>query len=134
MDDLNIRHLKLSNGDDVIALVSVKNDDSFVVERPVLVHMNMMGGFQFIPWMPFSDAKSFKINKSQIVSHVNIAPDVAEAYIQFALKLKDFKRQLEPKTDMDILRDLEERLVSSYEEVNPDFEIMDRNTKKRTVH
>ena len=81
MEELNIRHFKLMNGDDIIGLVAVKNDDNFIIERPVSIHANLLGGFQFTPWFPFSDSKQFKIMKSNIIQHVPIAEEVKTSYV-----------------------------------------------------
>ena len=35
MEGLNIRHFKLMNGEEIIGLVAIKNDDNFIIERPV---------------------------------------------------------------------------------------------------
>ena len=59
MEELDIRHFKLVNGDDIIGLVNRKNDNAFLVERPVIAQSNMLGGYQFSHWFPFSDAKNF---------------------------------------------------------------------------
>ena len=37
MEGLNIRHFKLLNGEEIIALLAVKNDDNFIIERPVRI-------------------------------------------------------------------------------------------------
>ena len=65
---LNIRHFKLVNGDEIVALVSVKNNDNWILERPVTVSSNILGSYQFSPWFPFSDAKLFKVLKSHVRS------------------------------------------------------------------
>ena len=44
MEDLNIRHFKLVNGEDIIAIVSSKNKDNWLVERPVVVVNGLLGG------------------------------------------------------------------------------------------
>ena len=46
MEDLNIRHFKLVNGEDIIAIVSSKNKDNWLVERPVVITNNIVGGYQ----------------------------------------------------------------------------------------
>ena len=75
MDKLNIRHFKLVNGDEIIGLVAVKNDDSYLVERPFSVSNNILGGFQLSPWFALSENKTFKIMKEHIVNHVMVAED-----------------------------------------------------------
>ena len=61
MEGLNIRHFKLMNGEEIIGLVAVTNDDNYIVERPVKLHPSVLGGMQFSSWFPFSEAKQFKV-------------------------------------------------------------------------
>ena len=123
MEDLNIRHFKLSNGDDIIGLVAAKNKDSYIIERPVIVQTNLLGGFHFTPWFPFSDAKNFKILMSNIVQHVSIGEDAKDAYIQFALRMNKIKTP-EYKSDADIIAEMEEALDYPPEE----------DASKKTIH
>ena len=87
MEALDIRHFKLMNGEEIVALVSVKNNDNWIVERPVTVHANLAGGYSFAPWFPFSDARTFKILKKDIVQHVGVAESIKQTYVNFFDKL-----------------------------------------------
>jgi len=127
MQELNIRHFKLLNGDDIIGLVAVKNDDNFIVERPVRVQANVLGGFQFTPWFPFSDSKQFKILKSNIIQHVPIAEEVKANYVQFALKLDKVSKP-ETRSDLEILEDYENELVNEYADKGVPL------NEKKTIH
>ena len=130
---LNVRHFKLVNGEDIIALCTVKNDDNYIVERPVLVANNILGGFQFTPWFPFSENKGFKVMKNMIVNHVLVADDVRDAYIDFALKLNERRAPVPAtKSDTEVLRELEEQLLDRYEDDREYYE-MDKK-KERTLH
>ena len=60
MEDINIRHFKMINGDDVLAFIQHNNDNTYMVETPVLVEFNMMGGFS-----------SHHGSRSQIREHTN---------------------------------------------------------------
>ena len=127
MQELNIRHFKLMNGDDIIGLVAVKNDDNFIVERPVSIHANLLGGFQFTPWFPFSESKQFKIMKSNIIQHVPIAEDVKENYVQFALKLDEVRKPV-TKSDQEILEEYEDEIINRYAEEGVPI------PEKKTIH
>mgnify|MGYP001339642852 CR=1 FL=1 len=129
MEGLNIRHFKLSNGEEIIGLVAVKNVDNYIVERPVRLHPSMLGGMQFTAWFPFSDAKQFKIRMSDIIQHVPVAETIKETYVQFALKMDKPVQAIQTKSDQEILEEYENRLINEYaEEGIPDLD------KKRTLH
>lgn len=127
MQELNIRHFKLMNGDDIIGLVAVKNDDNYIIERPVSINANLLGGFQFSPWFPFSDSKQFKIMKSNIIQHVPIAEDVKENYVQFALKLDEVRKPV-TKSDQEILEEYEDEIINRYAEEGVPI------PEKKTIH
>jgi len=129
MEGLNIRHFKLMNGEEIIGLVAVTNDDNYIVERPVKLHPSVLGGMQFSSWFPFSEAKQFKVLKSNIIQHVSIAESIKETYVQFALKMDRPVEAVQTKTDQEILEEYENRLVNDYAEDGiPDLD------KKRTIH
>ena len=130
MEALNIRHFKLMNGEEIIGLVAVKNNDNYIVERPVRLNPSMLGGIQFQAWFPFSDAKQFKIRMSDIIQHVPVAETIKETYVQFALKMDKPVESVQAKSDQEILEEYENRLANDlYEDGLP--EELD---KKRTLH
>ena len=68
---MNVRHFKLTNGEEIIALVQNKFECSWVLERPVSIQNTMLGGYSFSPWFPFSNAKTFKILKELSLIHIS---------------------------------------------------------------
>ena len=129
MEGLNIRHFKLMNGEEIIGLLAVKNDDNFIIERPVRLNPGLMGGIQFTAWFPFSEAKQFKVLKSSIIQHVPIAESIKDTYVQFALKMDKPISVPDTRTDQELLEEYENRLINEY----ADEGISDLD-KKRTIH
>ena len=130
MEALNIRHFKLMNGEEIIGLVAVKNNDNYIVERPVRLNPSMLGGIQFQAWFPFSDAKQFKIRMSDIIQHVPVAETIKETYVQFALKMDKPVESVQTKSDQEILEEYENRLANDLYEDGLTEEL----DKKRTLH
>jgi len=129
MEGLNIRHFKLMNGEEIIGLLAVKNDDNFIIERPVRLNPGLMGGIQFTAWFPFSESKQFKVLKSSIIQHVPIAESIKDTYVNFALKMDNPISVPDTRTDQELLEEYENRLVNEYaDEGIPDLD------KKRTIH
>jgi len=85
MDNLNIRQFKLLNNDDVIAVLNTKNDDSYIIERPVVLTPNLLGNMQFEHWFPLSSQKVFKLYKTRVLQHVPVDEYLHESYIDFVL-------------------------------------------------
>ena len=53
------------------------------------INFNMMGGFQFTPWFPFSDQKVFRLGKETIITSGGVLQEIKEQYLQFALKKRE---------------------------------------------
>lgn len=85
MEDLNIRHFKLTSGEELISLVQYSDENAFVLERPVQVKLNSLGMYMYSPWFPFSDKKIFKLFKRHIVNHVEIEEDSKKHYINYSV-------------------------------------------------
>lgn len=119
---LNVRQFKLINGDDILALVNSKEDNKVVVERPVSIKTNMLGGYQLIPWFPFSQQTIYIIADSDILAHVEIDLDVKETYVKAVTATSP--RNTTPK----ILS--EDELSAEYEDLMNEIYDEDLATKK----
>ena len=60
-EKINIRQFKLMNGEEIIALVTQKEPDSYIVERPFVIRSNIIGGFAFLPWFPFQGRRFLRL-------------------------------------------------------------------------
>jgi len=123
---LNIRHFKLMNGEEIIGLLAIKNDDNYIIERPVRINPSLLGGIQFSAWFPFSEDKQFKVLKSSIIQHVPIAESIKDTYVNFALKMDNPISPPDTRTDEELLKEYEDSLNSDYADLIPDA--------KRTIH
>jgi len=121
IQSLNIRHFKLVNGDEIVALVSVKNDNNWILERPLVVSSNILGSYQFAPWFPFSDAKVFKILKNHIIQHVPISDNAKESYVKLALTAQQSVPEKQ-RSEQEILDEYEKQLIEKYSEEGVDIE------------
>lgn len=121
IQSLNIRHFKLVNGDEIVALVSVKNDSNWILERPLIVSSNILGSYQFAPWFPFSDAKVFKILKNHIIQHVSISDSAKESYVKLALTAKQSVPEKQ-RSEQEILEEYEQQLIEKYSDDGTDIE------------
>ena len=133
MEGMNIRHFKLMNGEEIIGLVAIKNDDNFIIERPVRLNPSVLGGIQFVAWFPFSEEKQFKVLKSAILQHVPIAESIKETYVKFSLNMDKPIQTIQTKTDHELLQEYDARLGSGSDlfDLEESFDELD---KKRTLH
>ena len=119
MESLNIRHFKLMNGEEIIGLLAVKNEDNLIIERPVRINPTFLGGLQFSAWFPFSESKQFKVLKSSILQHVPIAESIKDLYVQFALKMDKPIMMPDIRSDEELLQEYEDTLNSSANDIDP---------------
>lgn len=114
------------NGEEIIGLLAIKNDDNYIIERPVRINPSLLGGIQFSAWFPFSEDKQFKVLKSSIIQHVPIAESIKDTYVNFALKMDNPISPPDTRTDEELLKEYEDSLNSDYADLIPDA--------KRTLH
>ena len=81
-EDMNIRHFKLINGDNILALVHKKEQGRVIVERPVIVTETIIGSYSLRPWFSFSSQTLYTILDSDIMAHVLIDEDVKHTYLK----------------------------------------------------
>ena len=126
MEGLNIRHFKLMNGEEIIGLLAVKNDDNYIIERPVRLNPGMLGGIQFSAWFPFSESKQFKVLKTAIIQHVPIAESIKDTYVNFALKMDQPISMPQTKTDEELFDEYERSLNTDHADDMPEDSAKDR--------
>jgi hypothetical protein len=90
LQDTNIRHFKLSSGEEIISIVSGKsNDNMLVLEHPMCVHFEVTEtGFKFMfsTWQPMAKDDTCYINPIHIISHVECSDEIKERYIRMCIQ------------------------------------------------
>ena len=131
---LDIRHFKMINGDEVLALVNQNNDTNMLVERPVLVNQNMLGGYTLAPWFPFSKASLFRIMKNRIIASVKIDEKVQQNYINFVLQKEQPEAKIQSTSELlDNYRDALMAEHAAREEVYEDY-VEEEEINDPTIH
>ena len=86
IEKLDIRHFKLTNGEEIIGLVNNATENAYIIERPAVVHVSNLGVYMFSSWFPFSEQNLFKILKSSIVMQSGIIEESKHSYIRFCTR------------------------------------------------
>lgn len=133
MEDLQIRHFKLVNGEQIIAAVNSKNEDNWYLGVPVQVSAGLFNGFQFAPWFPFSREENYKISFVNVIQSTPVDDEIRDAYIKFVLNLKENppSNKVESRTSTEMLEQLEHEVDEQMAEV---FEREGLIGKKKTIH
>lgn len=126
MENLNVRQFKLLNGEEIIALVTQKEEGAYIVERPFLIRSNIVGGFLFLPWFPFSSQKIFKIAGPNILHHCALDDEMKTEYIKLASDLS-MKPRMNVQSSISVLDDLSDFIEETYAEAEAEY---DRSEEK----
>jgi|TARA_B110000908_G_scaffold72596_1_gene87620 hypothetical protein len=121
--NIDIRHFKLTNNEDLICYVQSSSDHAFIVERPAVVRVSLDGTFTFGDWFPFSDKKVFKIMKRFVINHTEVVEETKESYIKYSCQ--------------DMIRDEINRDIKEYElegEAMIEDDIRTEGTIEPTIH
>lgn len=92
LDDVNIRHIKLVTGDELIAIVLDSNDlpeedcspNVLYIQKPMQIQIRTLAegtSFLFYEWQPFGKGDVCFINTFHIVSHMECSNDIKGQYI-----------------------------------------------------
>ena len=143
-DKINVRQFKLLNGEEIIALVNQKESGYYIVERPFLIRSNIVGGFLFMPWFPFSSQKIFKLARENILHHVEIDEDMKTEYIRLAADGNTRPKMNIKPPHQSVLDDLTDYINDTFEEdfgpdgpeeeIYPDNVIQFPKPPKDTIH
>jgi|TARA_B110000503_G_scaffold22587_1_gene35031 hypothetical protein len=82
--DIDIRHFKLTSGEELICYVQSSSEHAFIVERPAVVRCGSDGTWTFGDWFPFSDKKMFKIMKRFVINHTEVVDETKESFIKYS--------------------------------------------------
>lgn len=86
--DIDIRHFKLSSGENIICLVEKEETDIVIVSQPMEMHSTInqqSQAYYFTDWQPMSKVNSCAISKLHIISFVECSDNVKEKYIRMCL-------------------------------------------------
>ena len=127
MEDLNIRHFKLTSGEELIGLVQHSDENAFVLERPVQIKMNSLGMYMYSPWFPFSDKKIYKLFKRHVINHVEIEEESKKHYINY---------NIGEKKDLTSFNDMVEKIADEYQASMEydEHESAQEPEPKKTIH
>lgn len=108
--ELPIRHIKLSNGDQLVSYVNSSSvGETILLEHPCLLNLfkekDSTLTYYFTRYMPLSNTGLVHVNGANIVAYTNVTQDVQDRYIRAALKYNDNSEE----------EDYEEESFDSYE-------------------
>jgi hypothetical protein len=115
-DDLNIRHIKLTSGDEIIGLIAgIDVPNQLVhIERPMAIHSHYAGdkeSYYLTEWMPVAKSNISHISSVHIIAQSEVTDDMKENYIRFCLNKKDTQYDDLYEDEEDTIPDPENTLI-----------------------
>ena len=125
LKDIDIRHFKLMNGDEIVVLVRGHDEIQVFIEFPLLLNIMSLSPdkeqYYYTEWMPMAGDQLIKVHFGSIVAQSKCVDSFKEQYIRTALRLKESPTQVFDSSEMD--EDFEDEVFDS---------IM--NAGRKTIH
>jgi len=119
LNDVDIRHFKLSSGDEIISYVSKEEDNAVYLKKPFQIHSGLVDAnstsYYFTDWLPMSDTSICALSKLHIITFVECDTDVKEKYISMCVNESSI-----PSPELDFTDD--------------DDEFIEADTSTHTIH
>jgi hypothetical protein len=109
LDTMDIQHVKLSDGSDIITYINSTEGASIIVERPMNLNLvttaNGYDTYFFTKYFPFAKHNLVKLNSRNVISASEVTDEIKEKYIRAALKsdnTSDIDNGMEDASDEDM--------------------------------
>ena len=93
LDNIDIRHFKLTNGDEIVGLVRGHDEVQVFIEFPLLLNIISLSPekeqYYYTEWMPMAGDQLIKVYFGSIVAQSKCTDQFKEQYIRTALRLKE---------------------------------------------
>ena len=110
---MNLLHIKLKNGEDILAQKADNQTDIGVtISAPVSIHVDPMNGFFAKSWMILSEEKLITIRNEDIMFCTNASTKGQSYYDEFVTRFADEDPEID-KEEIDSLQDLFELLLEA---------------------
>ena len=90
LDTMDIQHVKLSDGSEIVTYINSTEGASIIVERPMNLNLvttaNGYDTYFFTKYFPFAKHNLVKLNSRNVISASEVTDEIKEKYIRAALK------------------------------------------------
>jgi|TARA_R110000765_G_scaffold206934_2_gene312013 hypothetical protein len=86
-------HIKMSNGEDLIANSVSEDETDLIIENPVQVRIHPIHGFFAKSWMLLSDENTVSLNKNDILFSGKANEKATEYYDTFVSRLEELQSE-----------------------------------------
>lgn len=109
LDTMDIQHVKLSDGSEIVTYINSTDGASIILERPMNLNLvttaNGYDTYFFTKYFPFAKHNLVKLNSRNVISASEVTDEIKEKYIRAALKsdnTSDIDNGMEDASDEDM--------------------------------
>jgi hypothetical protein len=117
LDNIDIRHFKLTNGDEVIGLIRGHDEVQVFIEFPLLLNIISLSPekeqYYYTEWMPMAGDQLIKVYFGSIVAQSKCTDQFKEQYIRTALRLKETPTNVLNEMDEDFEDEVFDSIMSA---------------------
>ena len=90
IEEMDIQHVKLSDGSEIVTYINSTEGASILVERPMNLNLvtaaNGYDTYYFTKYFPFAKNNLVKLNSRNVISASEVTSEIKEKYIRAALR------------------------------------------------
>ena len=117
LDNIDIRHFKLMNGDEIVGLVRGHDESQVFIEFPLLLNIISLSPekeqYYYTEWMPMAGDQLIKVYFGSIVAQSKCTDQFKEQYIRTALRLKETPTNVLNEMDDDFEDEVFDSIMSA---------------------
>lgn len=137
MKDLNIKHLKLINGEEIISLVNQSIGDDLILEFPLLlnsIYDNNTNTYYFTKYMNLTNDSLIHMNVRNIIAYSSVTDDIKRKYIVSSLSYKEDQLLEERRVNKEIDEKVRRNINAIIDEETDYAEEYDDEFSPHTLH
>ena len=137
MKDLNIKHLKLINGEEIISLVNQSIGDDLILEFPLLlnsIYDNNTNTYYFTKYMNLTNDSLIHMNVRNIIAYSTVTDDIKRKYIVSSLSYKEDQLLEERRVNKEIDEKVRRNINAIIDEETDYAEEYDDDLSPHTLH
>ena len=137
MKDLNIKHLKLINGEEIISLVNQSIGDDLILEFPLLlntIYDNNTNTYYFTKYMNLTNDSLIHMNVRNIIAYSTVTDDIKRKYIVSSLSYKEDQLREERRVNKEIDEKVRRNINAIIDEETDYAEEYDDEFSPHTLH
>ena len=137
MKDLNIKHLKLINGEEIISLVNQSIGDDLILEFPLLlntIYDNNSNTYYFTKYMNLTNDSLIHMNVRNIIAYSSVTDDIKRKYIVSSLSYKEDQLLEERRVNKEIDEKVRRNINAIIDEETDYAEEYDDEFSPHTLH